>query len=252
MENENISQPISIPTQPETHNVPTNQPKPRNTKLIIIAFFIVLVLLVLGLAGAFALGKNSQTPTPTPTPEAVACTMEAKVCPDGVTSVGRSGPNCEFTACPTTTASDSADTSSWKTYTNTEYGISFKYPVEWKARLNNPSDIVGRDWTIGAYDPTPNAGGLTISGSSKSIDEAYKSEKANYSSGSSSIKSDVKVNLYGLEGRKITVENSAVPITYYVYYLDKNGQTITIEGASSSNELPYNTINEIFKTLSIK
>jgi hypothetical protein len=28
-----------------------------------------------------------------------ACTMEAKLCPDG-SSVGRSGPNCEFAACP--------------------------------------------------------------------------------------------------------------------------------------------------------
>jgi putative hemolysin len=29
----------------------------------------------------------------------VACTMEAKLCPDG-SSVGRSGPNCEFAPCP--------------------------------------------------------------------------------------------------------------------------------------------------------
>lgn len=29
----------------------------------------------------------------------VACTMEAKICPDG-TSVGRTGPNCEFAPCP--------------------------------------------------------------------------------------------------------------------------------------------------------
>lgn len=28
-----------------------------------------------------------------------ACTMEAKICPDG-TAVGRSGPACEFAACP--------------------------------------------------------------------------------------------------------------------------------------------------------
>ena len=28
-----------------------------------------------------------------------ACTMEAKICPDG-SSVGRTGPNCEFEACP--------------------------------------------------------------------------------------------------------------------------------------------------------
>jgi len=33
-------------------------------------------------------------------PPPIACTMEAKLCPDG-SAVGRTGPNCEFTACPT-------------------------------------------------------------------------------------------------------------------------------------------------------
>lgn len=33
------------------------------------------------------------------TPEQKACTMDAKICPDG-SSVGRSGPNCEFSPCP--------------------------------------------------------------------------------------------------------------------------------------------------------
>lgn len=32
-------------------------------------------------------------------PEAKACTQEAKLCPDG-SAVGRTGPNCEFAACP--------------------------------------------------------------------------------------------------------------------------------------------------------
>ncbi len=36
-----------------------------------------------------------------------ACTMEAKVCPDGST-VGRSGPNCEFAACPPAPMMDEA------------------------------------------------------------------------------------------------------------------------------------------------
>lgn len=35
----------------------------------------------------------------TTTPGTIACTMEAKLCPDG-SAVGRSGPNCEFAACP--------------------------------------------------------------------------------------------------------------------------------------------------------
>jgi hypothetical protein len=35
-----------------------------------------------------------------PSPSMKACTMEARVCPDG-SSVGRTGPNCEFAPCPT-------------------------------------------------------------------------------------------------------------------------------------------------------
>lgn len=34
----------------------------------------------------------------------IACTMEAKMCPDG-SYVGRIGPNCEFRACPSSVAS---------------------------------------------------------------------------------------------------------------------------------------------------
>lgn len=44
-----------------------------------------------------------QTLTPTPTPKVIEgkmCTMEAKLCPDG-SYVGRTGPNCEFARCPT-------------------------------------------------------------------------------------------------------------------------------------------------------
>lgn len=36
----------------------------------------------------------------TQTPSPVACTMDAKICPDG-SAVGRSGPKCEFSPCPT-------------------------------------------------------------------------------------------------------------------------------------------------------
>ena len=39
-------------------------------------------------------------PTVSASPFPVACTMDAKICPDG-SSVGRSGPKCEFAPCPT-------------------------------------------------------------------------------------------------------------------------------------------------------
>src|SRR3990167_4598411 len=53
--------------------------------------------------------------------EPVMCTMEAKMCPDG-SYVGRTGPQCEFAACPGET-----DTSNWQTYRNDEKGFEVQY-----------------------------------------------------------------------------------------------------------------------------
>ncbi len=49
------------------------------------------LVLILGFAGAGCRPRFS--------PEPVACTMEAKLCPDG-SYVGRQGPKCEFAPCP--------------------------------------------------------------------------------------------------------------------------------------------------------
>ena len=43
----------------------------------------------------FSTAAGSASPNPSQT----ACTLEAKICPDG-SSVGRAGPNCEFAPCP--------------------------------------------------------------------------------------------------------------------------------------------------------
>lgn len=58
-------------------------------------------LFVLCLAFAcFGAGcEAATTPSPAPIPGPVACTMEAKQCPDG-SYVGRTGPKCEFASCP--------------------------------------------------------------------------------------------------------------------------------------------------------
>jgi len=65
-------------------------------------FIIIGVLLLLG----FMIGTESpgilrrrMGQNPPPLNQEVACTLEAKICPDG-SAVGRTGPNCEFAACP--------------------------------------------------------------------------------------------------------------------------------------------------------
>ncbi len=54
--------------------------------------------------------------------EQVFCTLEAKLCPDG-TMVGRTGPNCEFAECPSTSIPQG-----WKTMTDEQSGLTFSYP----------------------------------------------------------------------------------------------------------------------------
>jgi hypothetical protein len=63
-----------------------------NTKAMPLLLAALGVLLI----GVVYLSKK---PAPYTGQEPVACTAEAMVCPDG-SAVGRSGPNCEFAACP--------------------------------------------------------------------------------------------------------------------------------------------------------
>lgn len=46
-----------------------------------------------------------------PTTAGTVCTLEAKLCPDG-SYVGRTGPNCEFAACPAATTTSTSGTGS--------------------------------------------------------------------------------------------------------------------------------------------
>jgi len=73
----------------------------------------------------------------------IACTQEAKLCPDG-SYVGRTGPNCEFTDCPTVVD----ETAGWQTYTNTEYGFEVKYPENFSVNKNSTVDNIILDYSI--------------------------------------------------------------------------------------------------------
>lgn len=55
--------------------------------------------LTFALAALVGACTPKKPPTPPEESGPVACTKEAKICPDGST-VGRTGPNCEFAECP--------------------------------------------------------------------------------------------------------------------------------------------------------
>lgn len=86
-------------------------------------FGIVLIVL-LGVAGFFYRNVMETSGTPEP----VACTMEAKICPDG-SSVGRQGPSCAFATCALPNAEDA------------EIGLAFVIPDGYVSN----GDAIGAD-----------------------------------------------------------------------------------------------------------
>ncbi len=63
-----------------------------NMKRVLLAIAVVLLVTIVGAVGMWIKNKVTESP--------IACTQEAKLCADG-SAVGRTGPNCEFAACPT-------------------------------------------------------------------------------------------------------------------------------------------------------
>jgi len=140
----------SIPNQPIatiTNPVIVSAPPPKkkiglSKKWILISLVLLGIVVVAGAGGYFFLNKSKTTETvamATPTPDSnpqVACTLDAKECPDG-SFVSRQGLECEFAKCPAETANSSADISDWKTYTSTT--LNFNYPSNYKTeeRVDN-------------------------------------------------------------------------------------------------------------------
>lgn len=90
---------------------------------------IVIIIIVVGALIAiprFIGNKNGGE-------EPIACTMDAKMCPDG-SYVGRTGPHCEFEVCP------GAGNEDWETATDASAGVSFKYPKELGLTYVHPID----------------------------------------------------------------------------------------------------------------
>ncbi len=134
------------PDQNIQSNPVVDQP-PKNIRKIIVLIIIGVLILGSVLCGAYYFWPKNNKP--------VACTQEAKPCPDG-SSVVRTGPNCEFAACPEAKTNQAAD---WQTYRNETYGFEVKYPPALKVWENQQLGTraiysVSFENTL-AYDNTP-------------------------------------------------------------------------------------------------
>jgi hypothetical protein len=104
-------------------------------RLLIIGFLCIVLTLVFGVLHVIKSRTQPVVQTATTT-EVVHCDNDAKLCPDG-TSVLRTGPRCEFAACP----SVYGDVSQWRTRKDETNGVGFKYPETFGTQY-----ITGNQW----------------------------------------------------------------------------------------------------------
>lgn len=86
---------------------------------------LIVIILAVGIIGAsigYYYGANSATTTTSL-----------------ITATRTTAPKVTTTAVGATTTA--VDTANWKTYTNTDYGFSFKYPGDWNKEENNQNDF---------------------------------------------------------------------------------------------------------------
>ncbi|MBI5530988.1 MAG: hypothetical protein HY918_05855 [Candidatus Doudnabacteria bacterium] len=98
----------------------------------VFATIVVILLIAAGVATYFLYANKPKSPEVVEQ-EPVACTQEAKLCPDG-SYVGRSGPSCEFAACPPVSEP------SWQTFTDATTTSSFQYPATLPTKYISATD----------------------------------------------------------------------------------------------------------------
>lgn len=209
-----------------------------NTKQILLVLLAAIVLVgVVYVVWAKPFNKT--------TPEEQACTLEAKVCPDG-SSVGRTGPDCSFAPCPDTTTNPHAD---WKTFNDTKAHVSFQYPndigtqyistVDWPPKVEVSDDAYS---CTEAGSETASAGQTTeqtINGHTYCVTkESEGAAGSTYTNYAYAVAKDNKTVIFTFSLRFVQCAN----------YDDPQQQACEDERASFNID---NTLDEIVQTLSL-
>ena len=114
-----------------------------NTKIILGLAVITLTVAYFSLPWGqlFPSPKRVQTGT-------IACTMDAKLCPDG-SSVGRVAPRCEFAPCSPSITSPT--TKGWKNYVNNTLKFQVKYPSNYFESIEGKAILLKNSENTGVY-----------------------------------------------------------------------------------------------------
>jgi hypothetical protein len=171
--------------------------------------------------------KRESTNTP------VACTDEAKICPDG-TAVGRTGPQCAFADCPSVVKEPTGTK-----FTNTTIGVSFTLPAGWYVMGSTGAKVDPKSYTTTTFVTVGNGPyGSSISIQANKVTDlnVYPQTVSQWRSQNMSGKqkySDSDVSLGNVKAKKIT------PLEYagaHSYLVSRGDWFYTISSPNNESE----------------
>jgi len=220
--------------QPPPPQVPPSPVTPARKPylLIIVISLIVILLIAFGASVGMQIGKKRvvvEAPPviPTSIPTQIPEITNIPASPD--TSQG--GPTPDATA-------------NWKSYTNTFFNYSYKYPNDWDAITAESSELRNLGWSFFGPDPNSNGGlgGVEIFPYSKTIDE-YLNENEQHAEVKYLSKSGLTIN--GIKG--VMVQYEGFPVSGYGFLFKKSGYVVNIQVGSRETK-DVEVFNQILST----
>jgi len=169
----------------------------KQTKILLLIGIIVLIPILI-FSGLIAFRYFITLNQKNQGEEGVVCTMDAKECPDG-SYVGRTGPNCEFTACPATNVVD------WTKYSEDE--LMTMAEENWKTEAMFFKGISG-NFLIIDQGTAPDPRGLII------YDLNAKKEVLSDKYSSPLDITSTAVSYWNPTSQKVTVQNCPDSVTW--------------------------------------
>jgi len=201
---------------------------------------LLTILVMLGLAGGGYYYLSKQSTTDKATLQTQIDDLTAKLATEKTAS----------------TAATAVDTSSWKTYTNSAYGFSLKYPSNWKLTerkidANNPEQIAYIEYRTSSTDGYLNAGGAGVdivykkAQNPTALQESDYSKSLNAGETATKTKADTIINGVNVPTftKIVTKANEGLPSNSMSYYFSKGTDTIKLiltvvtEGSSKTESI---------------
>lgn len=144
------------------------------------------------------------------------------------------------------------ETADWKTYTNDEYGFSFKYPGDWEVRdltssNQHISDLLG---FFGCNPATTveDSFYLVQVKSTLSGDEIENILQAISNNSNQELVSNNNISVYDTTAKEIKIRNKTTGETSTQYVIENDSKTYILTGSETNNSQTTKVANQIVKT----